>query len=199
MRFGTDEQKDFFLPKILGGDIHFCDRLLGARRRHRPRVAHHARGARRRRIRDQRPEDVDVARERRRLRAGSRCAPNPEVKKHQGISIIIVPLSSPGITISPLTLLADHDINQVFFDDVRRAGRQLRRRREQRLDPHHQPAQPRASDAVRERRRGARARRGPAVGAGDEAAGASGPRDRPGLGTAQPGAACTRTSRCCAS
>ena len=24
MRFGTDEQKQFFLPKILAGDIHFC-------------------------------------------------------------------------------------------------------------------------------------------------------------------------------
>jgi alkylation response protein AidB-like acyl-CoA dehydrogenase len=24
MRFGTDEQKQFFLPKILSGDIHFC-------------------------------------------------------------------------------------------------------------------------------------------------------------------------------
>ena len=44
---------------------------------------------------------------------------NPEVKKHQGISILAVPLDTPGITISPLTLLPDHDINQVFFDDVR--------------------------------------------------------------------------------
>ena len=24
MRFGTDEQKEFFLPKILSGDLHFC-------------------------------------------------------------------------------------------------------------------------------------------------------------------------------
>ena len=24
MNFGTDEQKDFFLPKILAGEIHFC-------------------------------------------------------------------------------------------------------------------------------------------------------------------------------
>src|ERR1700737_239866 len=24
MNFGTDEQKDFFLPKILKGEIHFC-------------------------------------------------------------------------------------------------------------------------------------------------------------------------------
>jgi alkylation response protein AidB-like acyl-CoA dehydrogenase len=24
MEFGTDEQKDFFLPKILAGDLHFC-------------------------------------------------------------------------------------------------------------------------------------------------------------------------------
>nr|HMR97017.1 acyl-CoA dehydrogenase family protein [Microthrixaceae bacterium] len=24
MQYGTDEQKDFFLPKILAGDLHFC-------------------------------------------------------------------------------------------------------------------------------------------------------------------------------
>ncbi len=37
MHFGTDEQKEFFLPKILAGDIHFCHRLQRAGRRHRPR------------------------------------------------------------------------------------------------------------------------------------------------------------------
>ena len=86
---------------------------------------------------------------------------DPEAKKHKGISIIIVPMDTPGITLSPLHLLGEHDINQVFFDDVRVPVDELRRRREQRLDAHHQPAQPRAGHAVLERRRRARARRGP--------------------------------------
>ena len=44
------------------------DRLLRARRRHRPRLAAHRRGPARRPLRRQRPEDVDHRRPRRRLR-----------------------------------------------------------------------------------------------------------------------------------
>ena len=42
-----------------------------------------------------------------------------EAKKHKGISVLIVPLDTPGITLQPLTLMASHDINATFFDDVR--------------------------------------------------------------------------------
>src|SRR6478609_8216706 len=41
------------------------------------------------------------------------------MKKHQGISLIILPMDTPGITVSPLDLLVDHNVNQVFLDDVR--------------------------------------------------------------------------------
>ena len=44
---------------------------------------------------------------------------DPEAKKHKGISMIIVPMDTPGITIQPLHLLGEHDINATFFDDVR--------------------------------------------------------------------------------
>jgi alkylation response protein AidB-like acyl-CoA dehydrogenase len=44
---------------------------------------------------------------------------DPEVKKHKGISIFAVPMSTPGITVTPMHLLSEHDINQTFFDDVR--------------------------------------------------------------------------------
>jgi alkylation response protein AidB-like acyl-CoA dehydrogenase len=40
-------------------------------------------------------------------------------KKHKGISILVVPMDSPGITVSPLHLIGEHDINAVFFDSVR--------------------------------------------------------------------------------
>ena len=46
MRYGTDEQKEYFLPRILGRAA-LLDRLLRARLRHRPRLAEdHARSAR---------------------------------------------------------------------------------------------------------------------------------------------------------
>jgi len=45
---------------------------------------------------------------------------NPDAPKHKGISMIIVDLkNTPGITIDPLSLLSSHDINAVFYDDVR--------------------------------------------------------------------------------
>jgi alkylation response protein AidB-like acyl-CoA dehydrogenase len=40
-------------------------------------------------------------------------------KRHQGISIIIVDLKTPGITIRPMPTIGDWSNNEVFFDDVK--------------------------------------------------------------------------------
>ena len=82
---------------------------------------------------------------------GWRCAPTRRSRSTRGSRSSRCRSTRPGITISPLTLLPDHDINQVFFDDVRVPVTSVRRGREQRLDAHHQPAQPRAGHALRER------------------------------------------------
>ena len=68
MAFGTEEQKKFYLPKIAVRRSALLHRLLRARRRHRPGQPADHRGARRRRLRDQRPEDVDQPDRLRRLR-----------------------------------------------------------------------------------------------------------------------------------
>ncbi len=44
---------------------------------------------------------------------------DPDAPKHKGISILCIPMDTPGITISPLHLIGEHDINAVYFDDVR--------------------------------------------------------------------------------
>ncbi|HKY17029.1 MAG TPA: acyl-CoA dehydrogenase family protein, partial [Microthrixaceae bacterium] len=45
---------------------------------------------------------------------------DPDAPKHKGISMLIVDLkNTPGITIEPLHLLSTHDINAVYYDDVR--------------------------------------------------------------------------------
>lgn len=45
---------------------------------------------------------------------------NPDVPKHKGISLFLVPLQTPGITIRPLINIAGtHGFNEVFFEDVR--------------------------------------------------------------------------------
>jgi alkylation response protein AidB-like acyl-CoA dehydrogenase len=49
----------------------------------------------------------------------------PDVPSHKGISMFIVDLKSPGITISPLWEMADTRTNQVFYDAVRVPKRNL--------------------------------------------------------------------------
>ena len=44
---------------------------------------------------------------------------NPDVRRHQGISLLLVDMSLPGITVRPIdSLLGKGEINEVFFDDV---------------------------------------------------------------------------------
>ncbi|WP_214105653.1 acyl-CoA dehydrogenase family protein [Acrocarpospora catenulata] len=45
-----------------------------------------------------------------------RTGPDPG---HRGISIVIVPLDAPGVTVQPIWTWGDHRTNQVFFDSVR--------------------------------------------------------------------------------
>ncbi len=44
---------------------------------------------------------------------------DPDAPRHRGISVIIVPLDSPGIEIRPLTAWSGYRTNEAFFRDVR--------------------------------------------------------------------------------
>jgi 3-oxocholest-4-en-26-oyl-CoA dehydrogenase alpha subunit len=117
MRFGTDEQKDFFLPKILAGDIHFC---IGYSE---PGAGTDLASLQTRAVRDGESYVINGQKMWTSLSSDAdycwlAVRTDPEAAKHKGISLIIVPMDTPGITLSPLTLLGTHDINQVFFDDV---------------------------------------------------------------------------------
>lgn len=44
----------------------------------------------------------------------------PDAPKHRGISYLLIPVDSPGLTVSPLkTMTGRSEFNQVFFEDVR--------------------------------------------------------------------------------
>ncbi|WP_252258566.1 acyl-CoA dehydrogenase family protein [Erythrobacter aurantius] len=42
-----------------------------------------------------------------------------EVPKHKGISVFIVPMDHPGLTVREIKTMGDHRTNEVFFDNVR--------------------------------------------------------------------------------
>ena len=43
---------------------------------------------------------------------------DPEAPKHHGITLFLVPLDEPGLTIRPIWTMGDERTNEVFFDDV---------------------------------------------------------------------------------
>jgi len=118
MHYGTQEQREFFVPKILSGDVHFC---IGYSE---PGAGTDLAALQTKAIRD---GDEYVINGQKMWTSLSSDADyiwlavrtDPDAKKHKGISIMLVPMDTPGISISPLHLMGEHDINQVYFDDVR--------------------------------------------------------------------------------
>ena len=118
MNFGTDWQKEFFLPKILAGDIHFA---IGYSE---PGAGTDLASLQTRAVRDGDEYIINGQKMWTSLAGGSdylwlAVRTDPEAKKHKGISVIIVPMDTPGITLQPLKLMASHDINATYLDDVR--------------------------------------------------------------------------------
>jgi alkylation response protein AidB-like acyl-CoA dehydrogenase len=45
---------------------------------------------------------------------------DPTVRKQEGISFLLIDMHSPGVTVRPIVMLdEDHEVNEVFFDNVR--------------------------------------------------------------------------------
>src|SRR5438552_4625037 len=118
MNFGTQQQKEFFLPKILKGEIHFC---IGYTE---PGAGTDLAALKTRAVRDG-DEYVINGQKIFTSLAGDAdyvwlaTRTDPEAKKHKGISMFIVPMDTPGISVVPMRLLGEHNINQTFYEDVR--------------------------------------------------------------------------------
>ncbi len=122
MRHGTEEQQRRHLPPIARRRGDLVPGLLRARGRFGPGVAAHARPAAEdgRRLAGQRSEDLDLLRDH-----GAVVLPaGPHLpratKKQQGLTIFLVPMDDPAITVRPIgCMMGPHHLNEVFFDDLR--------------------------------------------------------------------------------
>jgi len=47
---------------------------------------------------------------------------DPDAPKHKGISVFLLPMDHPGLTVTEIRTMGDHRTNQVFFDNVRVSG-----------------------------------------------------------------------------
>ncbi len=119
MRYGTDEQKAHFLPRILATDDYWCQGYS------EPGSGSDLASLKTRAVRD--GDDYVIN--------GSKIwtthahfadwmfalvRTSTEGKPQQGISFVLIPMDTPGIEIRPLiTLGGHHEVNQVFFTDVR--------------------------------------------------------------------------------
>ncbi|MGA2522251.1 MAG: acyl-CoA dehydrogenase family protein [Acidimicrobiales bacterium] len=118
MNFGTDEQKAFFLPKILAGEIHFC---IGYSE---PNAGTDLAALATRGVVDG-DELVINGQKIFTSLAGDAdycwlaVRTNPEASKHKGISMVIVPMNTPGVRVVPMSLIGDHNINTTYWEDVR--------------------------------------------------------------------------------
>ena len=118
MRYGTDEQKEFFLPKILAGDLHFS-------------IGYSEPGS-----------GTDLASlKTKATREGDEwvingqkmwtsliqyadwlwlaCRTDPDLPRHKGLSMILVPAQAPGVSYTPVHTVAGVGTSATYYEDVR--------------------------------------------------------------------------------
>jgi alkylation response protein AidB-like acyl-CoA dehydrogenase len=118
MLHGSQEQKDFFLPKILAGEIHFC---IGYTE---PDSGTDLASLRTSAVRDGDEYVINGQKIFTSLATDAdyvwlACRTNPEEKKHKGISMIIVPTDTPGFKVQPIRNFGNFNTNYTFYEDVR--------------------------------------------------------------------------------
>ena len=118
MAYGTDEQKEFYLPKIAAGDIHFA---IGYSE---PSAGTDLANLRTSAVRD---GDDYVINGQKMWTSLIQYADyvwlavrtNAEAKKHRGISVLIVPTSAQGFSWTPVHTMAGPGTSATYYSDVR--------------------------------------------------------------------------------
>ena len=119
MKYGTAQQCDHFLPKLASLELWFCQGfsepgsgsdLASLRTAARREGDHYVVNGQKIWTTTAHWADWTFALVR----------TDPEARKQEGISFLLIDLKSPGITIRPITSIdGAHHLNEVFFDEVR--------------------------------------------------------------------------------
>jgi alkylation response protein AidB-like acyl-CoA dehydrogenase len=119
IRFGTEAQKQFFLPKILAGEHIWCQGYS------EPNAGSDLAGLRTEAVLDGDHWVVNGQKTWTTLANDANwifllVRTDKSAKKQEGISFLLVPMDSPGITVRPIVNLDLHDeFCEVFFDNAR--------------------------------------------------------------------------------
>jgi len=118
MNFGTQEQKDFFLPKILAGEITFC---IGYTE---PESGTDLGSLKTRAVRDGEEYVINGQKVFTSLATTAdyvwlAVRTDPETTNHKGISIVIVPTDTPGFKVTPIQNMGQMDTTITYYEDVR--------------------------------------------------------------------------------
>lgn len=118
MHAGTEAQKKYFLPRIIRGEVTFA---LGYTE---PSGGADLASLKTRAVEDEdgfiiNGQKVFTTRAEQSSHIYLMARTDPDAQKHKGISIFLVPMDTPGITVRPLWTLYGGRTNEVFFEDVR--------------------------------------------------------------------------------
>jgi 3-oxocholest-4-en-26-oyl-CoA dehydrogenase alpha subunit len=118
MKFGTENQKRFYLPRIAAGELHFS---IGYSE---PEAGTDLASLRTRAVRDgddwvingqkmwtsliQYADYVWLA-----------CRTDPDAPKHKGLSMLIVPADAPGFSWTPVRTMSGPTTSATYYEDVR--------------------------------------------------------------------------------
>lgn len=116
--FGSERQKAFYLPRILSGEDYWCQGFS------EPGAGSDLAGLKTRAVRQGDSYVVNGSKiwtthAHHANRMFTLVRTDPDVKKQAGISFLLIDLDTPGVSVRPiLTVAGDHEVNQVFLEDV---------------------------------------------------------------------------------